>query len=104
VSTPAYEQPRDQRVGVPHVAGVQLVSAPHGDGNGRHQIEDALRTSQVVRDADRTPDGLVRIGDRAFAPSADLVTEQPEPSGQSGSDGTFGDDASLWSLVVPDRC
>src|SRR6266540_4201082 len=35
----AYEQLRDQRVGVPHVAGVQLVSAPHGAWDGRHQIE-----------------------------------------------------------------
>ena len=76
----AYQQPRDQRVGVPHVAGVQLVSAPHGGWNERHQIEDALGANQVVCDADRTRDGLVGVGDRASAPSTDLVTEQPEVS------------------------
>jgi hypothetical protein len=80
---------------------MQLVSAPYRDGDGRHQFEEALRTSQVVRDADGSADGLVRIGDRAIAPSADLVAEQPEPAGPSCSDRTRGDDASFWSLVVP---
>jgi len=99
----AYEQPRGQRIGVPHVAGVQLVSTPYGRWDGRDEIEDALRASEVVRDADRARDGLVRIGDRASAPSADLVTEQPEPTGPSCPDRTFNDDTTLSSLAVPDR-
>jgi hypothetical protein len=58
------KQPRDQRVGVPHVAGVQLGSAPNRGWDGRHKIKDSLGASEVVRDADRARDRLVRIGDR----------------------------------------
>jgi hypothetical protein len=48
-------------------------------------------------------DGLVRIRNGAFAPSADFVAEQPEPSGPSRPDRTFSRDATFSSLAVPDR-
>jgi len=97
------KQPRDQRIGVPHVAGVQLVSAPHGGRNGRHQIEDLLRSSVIVRDADGARNRLVRVRDGASAPSADLIAEQPEASSSFRPDRTFGHDASPRSSLVPDR-
>ena len=54
---------------------------PHaGSGYGRHRIEDLLRSSEIVRDADRARDRLVRVRDGASAPSADLIAEQPEAS------------------------
>jgi len=61
------------------------------------------RASEVVRDADRARYRLARIGDRASAPSADLVAKQSEPSGPSCPDRTLGDDATLSSPLVPDR-
>ena len=97
------KQPRDQGVGVPHIAGVQLVSAPHGGWDGRHQIKDPLRGSEVVRDADRARYRLARIGDGASAPSTDLIAKESEPSGPSCPDRTLGDDATLSSPRVPDR-
>ena len=101
VHSSTHKQPRDQRVGVPHIASVQLVSAPHGGWDGRHQIEDPLRGSEVVRDADRARYRLARIGDRASAPSADLVAKQSEPSGPCCPDRSLGNDATLSSPLVP---
>jgi hypothetical protein len=72
--------------------------------DGRHEFEDPLRASQVVRNAERAPDRLVRIGDGASAPSADLVAEQPEPSCPPRPDRALRDDATRPSALVWDRC
>jgi hypothetical protein len=82
---------------------VQFVSAPYRGRNGWHQIKDPLRASEVVRDADRARDRVVRIRDGASAPSADLIAKQPEPSGESRPDRAFDNDATLSSPLVPDR-
>jgi hypothetical protein len=98
----ADQQPRDHGVGIPHVARVQLVSAPHGRRYERHQVEYPLGTFRVGCDADRALDRLARIGDRSTAPSADLVAEQPEPPGPSGPNRALGDDAASgprWSGI-----
>jgi hypothetical protein len=88
---------------IPHVARIQLVSAPHGRPYERHQVEYPLGTFTVGCDADRALDRLARIGDRSTAPSADLVAEQPEPPGPSGPNRALGDDAALGSPLVWDR-
>jgi hypothetical protein len=62
-----------------------------------------LRANEVARDVDGAGDRLIGIGDGTSAPSADLVAEQPEPSGPSRSDRAFGDDTTLSSTLVPDR-
>jgi hypothetical protein len=82
---------------------MQLVSTPHGRWDGRHQIKDPLRASDIVRDADRARNRIARIGDGASTPPADLVAKQPEPSCPSRSDGALGDDATLLSALVGDR-
>ena len=90
-----FEQPGRERVGVPHVAGVELVPSPHRVRDRWHQIEDELRASDVGRNADRSPNGFVRIRDGALTPSADLVAEDAEPSRPARPDRAFGDDAAF---------
>jgi hypothetical protein len=82
--------------------GARLVPT-QGLGRTARVQGPGLGASEVVRDADWARDRLVRIGDGATAPSADLVAKQLELSGPSGSDRALGDDASLSSPLVPDR-
>jgi hypothetical protein len=82
---------------------VQLVSAPHGSRDRRHQIKDPLRGSEVVRDANRARYRLARIRNGASAPSADLVAKQSEPTGSTCPDRTLGDNATFPSPLVPVR-
>src|SRR5215204_4667814 len=52
----ADQQPRDHGVGIPYVARVQLVSAPHRRRYERHQVKYPLGAFRVGRDADRALD------------------------------------------------
>src|SRR6266542_205041 len=60
-----------------------VVSLRRPGRNGWHQIKDTLRVSEIVCDADRTRDGLVSVGDRASAPSADFLADQPDAEARS---------------------
>ena len=80
----ADEQPRDDRVRVPHVTCAQLVAAPDGPGHARDQLEDAAGDVGVGGEPSRAADRPLEVGDRAPAPAAELVAEEPEPAEPSG--------------------
>jgi hypothetical protein len=80
----ARDQPRDQRVRVPHLARPKLVPPPDRRRHLGHELEDALREQGVICQPLRTLDGIAEVWDHAIAPASDFVSEdahRPHPSG-----------------------
>ncbi len=91
----AGDQPRDDRVRVPHLPGAELVPAPHGRGDSRHEIEEQPRPLRIVAQAARALDRLRDVGDDAVLPAANLVAEETEATCPAAADRPFGNDAPL---------
>jgi hypothetical protein len=71
------QQPGDHGVGVPHLAGPELVSAPNRAGQGVHQLQEPAGDQGVVAQQLGAGHSLVAVGDRSVRPAADLVAEDP---------------------------
>ena len=97
------DQPGGHRVGVPHLTGTQLITAPHGRRHLGNQIEQPLCATRVAGQSPRALDGLDDVGDLSAAPAANLIAKDPKPPGQAGPDRTFRDDASPIASGVTDR-
>ena len=98
----AGEEPGDDRVGAPHVAGGQLVPAPGGGGEGGDQVEQAAGLEGVVADGLGAGDRLGGVGDDAVAPAADLVAEGAEAGQAAAGDRALDDRAAGPALGVGD--
>jgi hypothetical protein len=90
----ALEQPSHDRVGVPHVAGADLVAAPDERRDLWREREDPGGDGRIVRAAPRALDRLRDIRDRPVAPPAHLVAEDPQPAGEARPDGPLRDGAA----------
>ena len=93
VEAAARDQPRDQRVRVPHLARAELVASPDGRRHLRHELEEPPCAVGIVAQAARALDRLGDVRDDTVAPASDLVAEDPEaglldalPTGPSGDD------------------
>ena len=87
VSRPgAGQQPRRQGVRVPHLTGGQLISTPGVGGKLRYQLQHPASLIGMVSHPHGATDGGSHVRDGAPAPAADLVTEQPRTSQESGAD------------------
>lgn len=97
------EQPGDEGVRVPHVAGRELVPPPHGGGASRDQGQQRARLPvggvQVARRVHR----LVRVRDHSVAPTTDLVPEEARAAQEREAHGALPDDASLSGGRTPGR-
>jgi len=89
------KQPRDERVRVPHLPGVEFVAAPDRRGHSRYQFEQAAGVFGVGTQALRALDRLGLVRDVSVTPAAHLVPEEAEAAGCADADGAFGDHASL---------
>src|SRR4051795_7326429 len=69
-------QPGGHRVRVPHVTGVELVSAPDEPGDLRNQVDKPTPPAFVVAQALRAFHGLANVGDVPASPAPDLVAEK----------------------------
>ncbi len=78
IQAAAGDQPRDHRVGVPHLAGGQLVPAPNWRREGRHQVKQSACTVCVIRQPPRAIDRLADIRDDTIAPTTHLGAEDPK--------------------------
>ncbi len=94
MQTDSGQNPGDHRVGVPHLACTKLVTPPHRRGNGRHHGERLLHQVGFTREMDWTTDRAGKVGNQAAVPSPDFVAEEPETTGRSPPNGSFGDDSS----------
>ena len=99
IEAAAGEQPRDHRVGVPHLPGAELVAPPNRRRRERHEIKDALSELRVIREPLRALDGLGDVGDDAAGPAAELVAEDAEAPCPASADRPAGDGPTL--LAVP---
>ena len=99
----ARQQPRGDRVRVPKLAGVKFIAAPHRRWHRWHQIEESLGAVEIDVHG-HGGGGFVYVGDDAFPPASDLVTEQPKSARPFGSHGAFGHDASPLSVKIGDGC
>jgi hypothetical protein len=100
----ALNQPRDQRVRVPHLARIKFVATPNRRGHVGYQIEYALRLTWIVGQSLRTCDRLSDIGDDAVARAAYLVPEDSEEPRQGASDRAVRNNAPPGSVVVSYWC
>ena len=93
------QQPRGDRIRVPHLARTEFVSTPHGRGYQRNQIEESLRAIQFCAEVDRRH-GRGLVGEDAVAPPSDLVAKDPKPTRPLRSYGALGHHAStLWRAI-----
>jgi hypothetical protein len=97
------KQPCDQRVGVPHVTGPELVPPPGQRRNRREDVEKIGNLGPVIAQALRAGHSLSQIRDTSIAPAANLVAEQPETAEPSRSDRSFADDPVIGGVDVPHR-
>ena len=93
-------QPRDQGVGVPHLACGALVTSPDEWRHGRHEIEKAPPERGVTRQQPGAVDRFADIGDHAVPPATDLVAKHPEASDPAASDGTLDHHAAGEPVAV----
>src|SRR5579872_3917055 len=100
VESRAFEQPRDDRIRVPHLARSNLVAAPHQFWNARPELEDPSRGALVVAEAAWAVDRLTDVGDLTVEPPAQLPAEHPKPRRPPQADGALGDDASVCAMAV----
>jgi hypothetical protein len=94
VEAGAGDEPGDQGVRVPHLACPELVAAPDRRRDLRHQLEDALRESRVVRQPPWALDRLVDVWNHAVTPAPDLVSKDAQRTGPAAADRRFRDDAA----------
>lgn len=99
----ALDQPRGQRVRVPHLARVELIAPPDRRGHLAHQVEHPLGEAGIRGQPPRTAGRLGHIRDHPVAPSADLIPEDPESPGPARADGASADDSPGAPVARGDR-
>jgi hypothetical protein len=98
VDPTARDQPRDQRIRVPHLAGSKLVAPPDRRWRTGHEVENAPRENRIVCQPLWAVDGLVDVGDQTSPPAPILVAEDPQGSSPAAADGAFRDDAPQFAF------
>src|SRR4029453_19545662 len=89
---PAEKQPRDDRVGVPHLARPQLVSAPDRAWHAANELQEATGHDKVVAQQLGAGDPLLGAGDDSIPPPTHLVAEHPPASHPATADRTLNED------------
>ena len=98
------EQPRNEGVRVPHVAGAQLVATP---GRGRErwgQSQYLPGDGRIGRHSPGCSYGVRGVGDDSAGPAAHLVAEEAETTEPGQSHRTLTDDAAVDWATTPGGC
>jgi hypothetical protein len=103
VEAAAADQPGDEGIRVPHLAGVQFVAFPYGPRHRRSERKQLTCSLRVVGQAAWTFHRLGNVRDDAVAPEAELVAEDPQPTRPGATDRAFADDAALRAVAGSDR-
>ena len=102
VDAAADEDPRNERVGVPHLARAEFIAAPHDRRDVWNQSEQAPSDVRVFRNARRALDRFFDVRNDAVTPATDLIAEEPKSASRSAAYRALGDDAARFA-VLPDR-
>ena len=100
----ADDEPRDERVRVPHLACSQFIAAPDRCRHFWHELQEPLGKERVDRQPSWALDRLVDIRDHPVTPAPDLVAEDAQRPSPAAADRAFGDDAAQNPVFVGDRC
>ena len=103
VMTAAGEQPRRQRVGVPHLPGALLIAPPGRARKRRHELEQSAGGGFVGAHPARAVDGRGEVRDRPVAPAPDLVAEPSGAAKDRQADAPFADDSPVGMGRRPHR-
>ena len=90
-------------VRVPHIAGLQLVTAPGRRRHQWHQVKHTPSALDVIGQTDRALDRFRHVGDDSIAPTSDLVAEQPRVPQEPAPDCTFGNSRVVGSVAAEHR-
>lgn len=96
------DQPRDDRVRVPHLSCAHFVATPDKRRQGGHKVEQSLRLTLVVAQPLWTLYRLGDVGDDAVTPAAHLVAKDPETSRPAAPNRALSHDTTPRS-VAKDR-
>lgn len=94
------QHPGDDTVGVPHLACVEFIAAPHRRGNGGHRGEYSSGNVEVARQPNRPANGLRRIRDHPVEPTSDLIPKHTKPACGPRSDRASTDGATKLTTLV----
>ena len=83
-----HEQPGDERVGVPHLTGADLVAAPGQRRRPRHQGDQPLPRPRASRHHPRPTHGVPDVRDLSLVGAAHLVAEPPGTAQGAKADGS----------------
>ena len=97
------QDPGYDRVRVPHLARVEIVTAPHGRRYRWQRLEDSSGDLDIVGDPGRASDRLIYVGDPAVSPAPNLIAEDPESAEPPHSDGTLRHDTAPFPIQIWDR-
>jgi len=103
VDPAARDHPSDHRVGIPHLARAELITAPHRGWHLRYHVEHAPSELLLIAEAPGTVDGLGDVRYLAAAPEPDLVAEDSKSPRPASADSALGDDTALDPAPVMDR-
>ena len=94
------QKPRDDRIGVPHLARIELVASPHRSRDGWDEVEDLRDERRGVGDVDGTGNGVGEVRDDPVAPPSNLVAEDAEPSCEGDAHRALPDHTSVPGLAA----
>ena len=94
------EDPRGERVRVPHLTRAEFIAAPHDSRGVWNQSEHKPRDICVLGNALWALDRFVDVRDDAVTPAPHLVAEEPNSASGTASDGAFGDDAARFAVLL----
>jgi hypothetical protein len=100
MNTGTKERPSDDRVRVPHLACLELITSPDRRRHAINLLEDTAGHRRVITKSPRTVDGLVNVRDDTISPTPDLVAKQPKSCRKAGNDWSLTDNAALGSVSM----
>jgi hypothetical protein len=97
------DEPRDDRVRVPHFSHLQLVASPHEQWHLGYNVQQSSGFAKISAKTSWAVDRLLEIRNDTVAPSVDLVPKDAEAPCPARANWTLTDDAPLGPGSIPDR-
>ena len=97
------EQPRNDRVRIPHLAGAQLVTTPDHHRHRRDHIEESPGRPLIRAQPLGTPDRIPGVRYDTVCPAAHLVAKHPKSRDPSVVDRTLHNHAARSRIAVRTR-
>jgi hypothetical protein len=94
------EDPRGERVRVPHLTCAEFIAAPHNPRDVWNQSEDTPGDVCVFGNALWALDRFLDVRDDAVTPAPYLVPEEPKTASRAASHRAFGDHSACGAVLL----